>query len=144
MHILQTFAAARVNQGLLFAFLSYLWFNPSYCRISQRRAASSILKSLLGVELAIQDTAAGFAHSSDTIGTSFYYVVIRAPKLIILQVIVIIAPPPNIAYPFILDVEGYPGQIINLFIALVSRCSTSVFLSCSPIQGLVLAEVEEA
>ncbi|KZT38210.1 amino acid transporter [Sistotremastrum suecicum HHB10207 ss-3] len=32
------------------------------------------------------------------------------------SVIVIIAPPPSVAYPFILDVEGYPGQIINLFI----------------------------
>lgn len=28
----------------------------------------------------------------------------------------IIAPPPNIAYPFILDVEGYPQQILNLFV----------------------------
>ncbi|KAI0685727.1 amino acid transporter [Cytidiella melzeri] len=34
------------------------------------------------------------------------------------SVIVIIAPPPNIAYPFILDVEGYPQQIINLFIVI--------------------------
>ncbi|KIJ63366.1 hypothetical protein HYDPIDRAFT_29618 [Hydnomerulius pinastri MD-312] len=34
------------------------------------------------------------------------------------SVIVIIAPPPNVAYPFILDVEGYPQQIINLFIVI--------------------------
>ncbi|KAF8169222.1 amino acid transporter [Pholiota molesta] len=34
------------------------------------------------------------------------------------SVIVIIAPPPAVAYPFILDVEGYPQQIINLFIVL--------------------------
>ncbi|KZT69138.1 amino acid transporter [Daedalea quercina L-15889] len=34
------------------------------------------------------------------------------------SVIVIIAPPPNIAYPFILDVEGYPQQIINLFVVI--------------------------
>ncbi|KIK34929.1 hypothetical protein CY34DRAFT_812556 [Suillus luteus UH-Slu-Lm8-n1] len=34
------------------------------------------------------------------------------------SVIVIIAPPPNIVYPFILDVEGYPQQIINLFIVV--------------------------
>ncbi|KAG2361224.1 high affinity methionine permease [Suillus spraguei] len=33
-------------------------------------------------------------------------------------VIVIIAPPPNIAYPFILDVQGYPQQIINFFIVV--------------------------
>ncbi|KAI0783753.1 amino acid transporter [Abortiporus biennis] len=32
------------------------------------------------------------------------------------SVIVIIAPPPAVAYPFILDIEGYPQQIINLFI----------------------------
>ncbi|KAG1775504.1 amino acid/polyamine transporter I [Suillus placidus] len=34
------------------------------------------------------------------------------------SVIVIIAPPPNIVYPFILDVEGYPQQIVNLFIVI--------------------------
>ncbi|KJA15765.1 hypothetical protein HYPSUDRAFT_207620 [Hypholoma sublateritium FD-334 SS-4] len=34
------------------------------------------------------------------------------------SVIVIIAPPPAVAYPFILDVEGYPAQIINLFIVI--------------------------
>ncbi|KAH8112502.1 high affinity methionine permease [Phellopilus nigrolimitatus] len=33
-------------------------------------------------------------------------------------VIVIIAPPPNVAYPFILDLEGYPAQIINLLVVL--------------------------
>jgi len=32
--------------------------------------------------------------------------------------IVIVAPPPAVAYPFILDVEGYPGQIINLFVVI--------------------------
>ncbi|KAJ7701440.1 amino acid transporter [Mycena rosella] len=32
--------------------------------------------------------------------------------------IVIIAPPPSVAYPFILDVEGYPQQIINFFIVI--------------------------
>ena len=37
------------------------------------------------------------------------------------QVIVIVAPPPQVAYPFILDVAGYPEQIINLFIVLVRR-----------------------
>ena len=30
----------------------------------------------------------------------------------------IIAPPPEVAYPFILDVEGYPQQIINFFIVI--------------------------
>ncbi|KAI0044682.1 high affinity methionine permease [Auriscalpium vulgare] len=34
------------------------------------------------------------------------------------SVIVIIAPPPQVAYPFILDVEGYPQQIINFFIVI--------------------------
>lgn len=42
---------------------------------------------------------------------------------LVCQVIVIIAPPPKIAYPFILDIEGYPQQIINLFVVIVS-CST--------------------
>ncbi|KAI9509546.1 amino acid transporter [Russula earlei] len=32
------------------------------------------------------------------------------------SVIVIILPPPQVAYPFILDVAGYPEQILNLFI----------------------------
>ncbi|KAM5543600.1 hypothetical protein V8D89_002851 [Ganoderma adspersum] len=34
------------------------------------------------------------------------------------SIVVIIAPPPAVAYPFILDVEGYPGQIINFFIVI--------------------------
>ncbi|KAG1845215.1 amino acid permease-domain-containing protein [Suillus tomentosus] len=34
------------------------------------------------------------------------------------SVIVIIGPPPNIAYPFILDIQEYPKQIINLFIVV--------------------------
>jgi hypothetical protein len=35
-------------------------------------------------------------------------------------VIIIIGPPPSVVYPFILDVEGYPQQIINFFIVVVS------------------------
>jgi len=34
------------------------------------------------------------------------------------SIIVIIAPPQRVAYPFILDVAGYPAQIINLFVVL--------------------------
>ncbi|KAG2090015.1 amino acid transporter [Suillus discolor] len=34
------------------------------------------------------------------------------------SVIVIIGPPPNIAYPFILDIQEYPKQIINFFIVI--------------------------
>ncbi|OJA15856.1 hypothetical protein AZE42_12930, partial [Rhizopogon vesiculosus] len=36
------------------------------------------------------------------------------------SVIIILGPPPAVAYPFILDVEGYPQQIINFFIVIVS------------------------
>ena len=39
------------------------------------------------------------------------------------EVIVIIAPPQKVAYPFILDVSGYPLQIIWLFVVLVKRTS---------------------
>ena len=35
-----------------------------------------------------------------------------------MEVIVIIAPPLSVAYPFILDVAGYPSQIINFFVVL--------------------------
>ncbi|EIW78154.1 amino acid transporter [Coniophora puteana RWD-64-598 SS2] len=34
------------------------------------------------------------------------------------SVIVILGPPPKTVYPFILDVEGYPGQIFNFFIVI--------------------------
>jgi len=37
---------------------------------------------------------------------------------LIVTVIVIIVPPQRVAYPFILDVSGYPVQIINLFVIL--------------------------
>ena len=39
------------------------------------------------------------------------------------EVIVIIAPPQKVAYPFILDVSGYPLQVIWLFVVLVKRTS---------------------
>jgi len=34
------------------------------------------------------------------------------------SVIIILGPPPAVAYPFILDIEGYPGNIINLFVVV--------------------------
>ncbi|EJD50698.1 amino acid transporter [Auricularia subglabra TFB-10046 SS5] len=34
------------------------------------------------------------------------------------SVVIIIAPPPSVVYPFILNVEGYPQQIINFFIVI--------------------------
>ncbi|KAH9012555.1 amino acid transporter [Lactarius hengduanensis] len=37
---------------------------------------------------------------------------------LVVTVIIIIAPPQKVAYPFILDVSGYPFQIINLFVIL--------------------------
>ncbi|KAH9061837.1 amino acid transporter, partial [Lactarius deliciosus] len=37
---------------------------------------------------------------------------------LVVTVIVIIAPPQKVAYPFILDVSGYPFQIINLFVVI--------------------------
>ncbi|KAL6306435.1 high affinity methionine permease [Sparassis latifolia] len=37
---------------------------------------------------------------------------------IIPTIIIILGPPPAVAYPFILDVEGYPGQIINFFVVI--------------------------
>ena len=36
-----------------------------------------------------------------------------------IKVIVILAPPLRVAYPFILDVAGYPLQVIDVFIVLV-------------------------
>ncbi|KAG9221546.1 hypothetical protein CCMSSC00406_0009369 [Pleurotus cornucopiae] len=53
------------------------------------------------------------------------------------SIIVIIAPPPQVAYPFILDVEGYPQQIINVFIVVVSIPSCYPFTIASDrTQGL--------
>ncbi|PPR00317.1 hypothetical protein CVT24_004604 [Panaeolus cyanescens] len=66
------------------------------------------------------------------------------------SIIVIIAPPPEVAYPFILDVEGYPAQIINVFIVLVTENSLPLLnlIQHSPYialnQGIVLAPMEEA
>ncbi len=61
------------------------------------------------------------------------------------QVIVIIAPPPAIAYPFILDVQGYPQQIVNLFVVLVKWLIHCALPMYSPYTiGFVLAPMEEA
>ncbi|KAI1790090.1 high affinity methionine permease [Ganoderma leucocontextum] len=34
------------------------------------------------------------------------------------SVIVLIGPPPAVAYPFIIDIEGYPQQIVNFFVVI--------------------------
>ncbi|CDO71026.1 hypothetical protein BN946_scf184844.g30 [Trametes cinnabarina] len=34
------------------------------------------------------------------------------------SIVIMIAPPPNVAYPFILDVQGYPIQVINLAVVI--------------------------
>jgi len=47
------------------------------------------------------------------------------------KIIVIIAPPLKIAYPFVLDVAGYPAQIISLFIILVQRPLLGPFILVS-------------
>lgn len=38
--------------------------------------------------------------------------------------VVILGPPPAVAYPFVLDLEGYPAQIINLLVVIVSSEDT--------------------
>jgi len=49
---------------------------------------------------------------------SFYTLVAQLYPTVV-EVIVILAPPLQVAYPFILDVAGYPSQIINLLVILV-------------------------
>ena len=46
------------------------------------------------------------------------------------KVIVIIGLPMNVAYPFILDVQGYPSQIINLLVVVVCRLPSSRIPFC--------------
>lgn len=51
------------------------------------------------------------------------------------QVLVIIFPPPKVVYPFILNVEGYPTQIIHFFIIVVNSSRLmrpALFLTCYP------------
>ena len=63
------------------------------------------------------------------------FVIIHCSTLI--QIIVIIAPPPNVAYPFIIDIGGYPQQIINFFIVIVRYIYTlSVTFHTNLLQGL--------
>ena len=54
-----------------------------------------------------------------------------------IEVIVIIAPPLSVAYPFILDIAGYPSQIINLSVILVR---VFPLLSSSPQALLIVYE----
>ena len=49
------------------------------------------------------------------------------------------------AYPFIIDVEGYPQQIINLFIVVVSYVPFSLHIyALAVVTGSFLAEMENA
>jgi hypothetical protein len=63
-----------------------------------------------------------------------------------IEVIVIIAPPLSVAYPFILDVAGYPAQIINFFVVLarVLPCLATPSSSYRFFRtGSILSPVEE-
>ena len=44
------------------------------------------------------------------------------------EVIVIMAPPTKVAFPFVLDLHGYPTQIINFFIVVVRYINYSTLL----------------
>jgi hypothetical protein len=62
------------------------------------------------------------------------------------QVIIIIAPPPAVVYPFILDVEGYPQQIINFFIVVVRTQFQLLLLFSIPTAvtaGPILVAIQE-
>ena len=115
-------------------------------RARKGRYPLAIRQPLLGSELAHPErTIPGTYHSLH------HYCELSRPSLLnpILQlskVIVIIAPPVKVAYPFILDVQGYPAQIINLFVILVSIFfDRSLFYHFSCLStGPVLSPVEEA
>ena len=126
-----TYAASRVNQGKCI-----------FCR----SPFSSARLIALNIELAKEGIPLPFGNkfwaSNWPTGKS------PLPGLIvhlIPSVIVIIAPPPAVAYPFILDVEGYPAQIINLFIVVVrwpilsaqSTTTLTVFLCAGPVLAAV-------
>lgn len=93
-----------------------------FLRTCQGGHPAAIREPVLGIQLARGQVAApGPTHPLDTFSESMHpharYV--GTQLLTLLQSIVIIGPPPSVAYPFILDLEGYPGQIISLFVVLV-------------------------
>ena len=59
-----------------------------------------------------------------------------------MKVIVILGPPMNVVYPFVLDVQGYPTQIISFFVVIV--CLLPLPFSCmNTVAGTVLDALEE-
>ncbi|KAH8104173.1 amino acid transporter [Phellopilus nigrolimitatus] len=98
-----TFALSRLNQGLSSSLYRRLF-------IPEKSSSTELAKE--GIPLPFGNK---FWASNWPTGKS------PVPGLImhlIPTVIVIIAPPPNVAYPFILDLQGYPAQIINLLVVL--------------------------
>ena len=60
-----------------------------------------------------------------------------------MKVVVILGPPMNVVYPFVLDVQGYPTQIISFFVVIV--CLLPLPFSCTKtFAGPVLDSLEEA
>ena len=64
--------------------------------------------------------------------------------MLVSQVVVIIAPPPSVAYPFILDLEGYPTQIINFAVVVVRILIWDAYIWLMFVKGPVLFALEEA
>ena len=93
---------------------------PCQPRACQRGYPFALREQVLGVELAYGQVAAPwFDRPLDPFRTSMPISFLSSCRVLRdAQIIVIIAPPPAVAYPFILDVEGYPGQIINFFIVI--------------------------
>ena len=104
-----------MNRPLVFRSSSYKpraregWYSPS------------IRQQVLGLKLAYWQIApSGTPRPHDPLGTcdfcslcSLRPLTMGTPKIII-----ILGPPPAVAYPFIIDVEGYPQQIINATVVI--------------------------
>ena len=90
-------------------------------RISQRGHSVAVWKYILGIKLADwKITISRIDRASHTICKVLCLFLVLLLTCYIGKVFIFLGPPPSVAYPCILDVVGYPQQVINFFIVCVS------------------------
>lgn len=108
----------------------------TYHRTCQGGHSPPFRQSLLGIELAYRESTHPWTyHSPHSLCKPPVFPGLPHEKtdnwrifgsITCVKVIVILAPPPDVAYPFILDVEGYPQQIVNFLIVIVRHSRMNV------------------
>lgn len=141
----QSFSAARLNQGKFML------------RTRSRRNKRSIELAKEGIPLPLgnrfwaSNWPTGKApltgmiiHFIPAVRLRAGYEELQVLTPIVAQIVIILAAPPSLAYPFIIDITGYPQQVVNFFVVVASISIIQAHFGTQlgmALPGSILAEV---